>query len=93
MYFVSGINDKNECEWEITKDDGKNRNVRSRYSTQQQSVLFGQTARLTWSMTADGTVAPTYVSSLGLTERENYQKTHAQPCASYAYQKSVGWRS
>mmetsp|Transcript_55208 Transcript_55208/g.59818 ORF Transcript_55208/g.59818 Transcript_55208/m.59818 type:complete len:294 (-) Transcript_55208:21-902(-) len=75
VYFVSGINDKNECKWEITKNDGENNNVRSKYSTKQQSVLFGQTARLTWSMIADRTVAPVYVSFLGLSERELPKET------------------
>ena len=33
-------------------------------------MLFGQRARFTWSVSADGTVAPAYVSFLGLSERE-----------------------
>ena len=75
MYFVSGINDKKEGEWEIKKNDGENNNVRSKYSTKQQSVLFGQTSWLTWSMTADGTIAPVYVTFLGLSERELPKET------------------
>ena len=70
VYFVSGVNNKKECEWRIAKDEGENNDVKSVYKTTKQSMLFGQRARFTWSASADGTVAPAYVSFLGLSERE-----------------------
>jgi len=70
VYFVSADNGEDGCEWSIAKDDGTNTSVRSHYKTMEKSLLIGQRARMTWTESADGTVATPYISFLGLNARE-----------------------
>ena len=73
LYYVIGINDKraNVSVWRFARRrDGENTGVRATYKTTKKSMLFGQRCRLSWTASADGTLAPAYVSFLGLSERE-----------------------
>ena len=70
VYFVAAMNNKDEFEWRVAKDDGENNGFRSKYKSNNNSSLMGQRCKLTWSASADGTVAPAYVTFSGLSERE-----------------------
>ena len=52
------------------KNDGEKNSVKSIYNPCKKSMLIGQRIRLTWTISADGTVAAVYVSVLGLNSRE-----------------------
>ena len=57
VYFVSAYNDTDGCEWRVGRNDGTDTGVKSRYQTTVTSMLMGQHARLTWTVSADGTVS------------------------------------
>jgi len=75
VYFVSAHNDTDGCEWRVGRNDGTDTGVKSRYQTTVTSMLMGQRARLTWTVSADGTVATPYISFIGLSIRELPQTT------------------
>ena len=70
IYFVAERNEKKEYEWRIAKDGIENNGVRSNYQTTPTSAAMGTRVRLTWTASADGTVAPAFVTYTGLNERE-----------------------
>ena len=66
VYFVSAHDDINGCEWRVSRNDGTYTGAKYRYKTTSTSLLMEQHARLTWTVSADCTVATPYILFIGL---------------------------